>query len=250
MTFVSFRRAVAGCVGLLLFAATGDAEAQSGRGFLFEEPDFIIGVRGGVGLASAGSDVFDFSREQLTLDRSDFHGFSISGDLGARLGSHVDLIGSVGYIGRVASSESRRFEGTDDLPILQRTEFRRVPLTAGLRLYPLSTGRRIGSYAWVPRQWTPYVGAAAGGMWYRFRQTGEFVDENTLDIFPDELASSGWAPVAEGFAGVEYSLSPRMALVAEGRYSWANAELSRSFDGFEPIDLSGLAVTVGLSIRN
>ena len=250
MSFSTLRRAVAGCAGLLLTAAIGSAEAQSGRGFLFDEPSFIIGIRGGVGLASANSDVFDFSREELTLDRGDFHGFSASGDIGVRLGSRWDLIAGGGYIGRVASSESRRFEGTDDLPIVQRTEFRRVPLTAGLRFYPLSTGRRIGSHAWVPRQWTPYVGAAAGGMWYRFRQTGEFVDEQSLDIFPDEFASSGWTPMAEGFAGVEYSLTPRMALLAEGRYSWANAELSRSFEGFEPIDLSGLALTVGLSIRN
>lgn len=249
MSFSLLRRA-AGCVGLLLCVAVVSVDAQTGRGFLFEEPDFIIGVRGGLGLASANSDVFDFSREELTLDRSDFHGFSASGDLGVRLGSRVDLVGTVGYIGRVASSESRRFEGTDDLPILQRTEFRRVPLTAGLRIYPLSTGRRVGSHAWIPSQWTPYVGAAAGGMWYRFRQTGEFVDEESLDIFPDEFASSGWTPMAEGFAGVEYSLTPRFAVVAEGRYSWANADLSRAFEGFEPIDLSGLALTVGLSIRN
>src|SRR5690606_28518382 len=144
----------------------------------------------------------------------------------------------------------RRFEGTDDLPILQRTEFRRVPLTAGLRFYPLAPGRSIGSHAWVPARVAPYVGAAGGGMWYRFRQTGEFVDEETKEIFPDEFASSGWTPTAEAFAGVEYTLSPRIALVAEGRYGWANAELSRAFEGFEPIDLAGMSVTVGASIRN
>ena len=250
MRFSSLRRASAGAVGLLLAISVGNASAQTGRGFLFSEPDLTFGLRAGVGLASASSDVFDFSREELTLDRSDFHGISIAGDVGFRLGSRVDLVGSAGYIGRVARSDSRRFEGDDDLPILQRTEYRRVPVTAGLRYYLLAPGRNVGSHAWVPAKWTPYVGAAGGAMWYRFDQSGEFVDERTLEIFPDQLSSSGWAPTAEAFAGVEYPLSPRMALIAEGRYGWADAELSSSFTGFDPIDLSGVTLTVGLSIRN
>ena len=250
MHFSTLRRAAVGAVGLLLATAVGSVDAQSARGFLFSEPDMTFGLRAGVGLASASSDVFDFSREELTLGRSDFHGISVAGDVGFRLGSRVDLVGSVGYIGRVARSDSRHFEGDDDLPILQRTEFRRVPVTAGLRYYLLAPGRNVGSHAWVPAKWTPYVGAAGGGMWYRFDQSGEFVDARTLEIFPDQLTSSGWTPTAEAFAGIEYTLSPRMALIAEGRYGWADAELSRSFSGFDPIDLSGATLTVGLSIRN
>lgn len=226
------------------------AEAQSGRGFLFEEPDLILGARGGFGIASAGSDLFDFSRDELTLSRNDFNGFSAFGEVGVRLLPRVDLIASAGYTGSVARSESRRYEGTDDLPIRQRTEFRRVPLTAGLRLYPLAPGRQIGSYAWIPARLVPYVGAAAGGMWYRFRQEGEFVDETTLNIFEDQLQSSGWTPTAEAFGGVEYSITPRLSVTGEGRYSWASAELSNAFENFDPIDLAGFAVTIGVSFRN
>lgn len=234
---------------LAVLCAPAPADAQSGRGFLFDQPDVTLGIRGGFGVASAGSDLFDFSRQELTLSRSDFNGFSAFGDVGLRLQPRLDLVASAGYTGAFADSESRRFEGTDDLPILQRTEYRRVPLTAGLRLYPFGTGRQIGSYAWVPARLVPYVGAAGGGMWYRFRQTGEFVDEETLDIFEDQLESSGWAPTAEAFGGIEYSLSPRLAVTGEGRYSWASAELSDSFEGFDPIDLAGFAVTIGVSFR-
>lgn len=233
-------------------AAAAPAHAQSGRGFLFDAPDVTLGARGGIGLASASSDIYDFVTDELTLSRSDFYGFSAFGDLGLRVMPRVDLVASVGYIGRVARSESREWEGSDDLPIRQRTEFRRVPLTAGIRLYPLAPGRSVGSYAWIPARLVPYVGASAGAMWYRFRQSGEFVDESfdPPDIFEDQLDSNGWAPTAEAFAGLEYTLTPRLALTGEGRYTWAEAELSNAFEGFEPIDLAGFAATIGVSFRH
>jgi opacity protein-like surface antigen len=239
--------ALAALVATVMFADI--AEAQSGRGFLFREPKLVVGARGGFGVARAGSDVFDFTREELTVSESDFNGLSAFGDVGYRMLPRVDLIASVGYAGATVDSESRKYEGTDDLPIRQSTEFRRVPLTAGLRLYPLPRGRRVGSYAWIPAKVVPYVGGAAGGMWYRFRQQGEFVDEETLDIFDDTFSSEGWTPTAEAFGGLEYSVSPRISVTGEGRYAWADAELSSSFEGFDPIDLAGFAVTVGVSLR-
>jgi hypothetical protein len=50
-------------------------------------------------------------------------------------------------------------------------------------------------------------------------------------------------------AGVDYALGPRFAITTEARYLWSNAELSQDFSGFQPLDLSGLSTTVGLSIR-
>lgn len=258
MRYRSSRRALLVGAAAILSAllVTVPAEAQSGRGFLFGEPSILLGVRGGYGIASAGSDIFDFSREHLTLSKSDFNSLTGQAEVGFRLHPRVYLMGTVGYSGTTADSESRLFEGSDDLPILQTTEFRRVPLTAGLRFYPLETGRRVGSFVWVPATFTPYVGAAAGGMWHRFIQEGEFVDtsepldDGSFPIFRDRFESSGWTTAFEGFAGVEYTLSPRLALTAEGRYTWADAELSSRFEDFEPIDLSGFALTIGISFRN
>lgn len=239
-------------MGLLLasLVITPDmASAQYGQGFLFGDPKLSLGVRGGFGLASAGSDIFDFTTEELTLSRSDFNGFTYSGDLGIRVSPYVDLVLTVGYTGLSRDSESRRWEGTDDLPILQTTEFRRTPVTAGIKVYPLDRGRTIGSYAWIPHRITPYLGAGAGRMWYRFRQQGEFVDEETLNIFNDVLASSGWATAAEGFGGLMMAITPHWSLTGEGRYTWARADLSRSFEGFDPIDLAGFSATFGVSVR-
>ncbi len=87
-------------------------------------------------------------------------------------------------------------------------------------------------------------------MWYRFKQEGDFFNSETFVVRSDLLESKGWARTAHAFAGVDLSLSPRFALTTEGRYDWGEAQLDPyAFEGFDPIDLSGLSATVGIHIR-
>jgi len=242
-------RAAALCSGVLLAVAPDAFAQRSGDGFLFSPPGVSFTIHGGYARANAGSDLFSFSTENLTLGKGDFSGLDGGASLGVRLSDRADLSFGVDYTGRVADSESRNFVGTDDKPILQSTRFERVPLTINLKGYLLPRGRSIGEFAWVPNKLVPYVGAGAGTMWYRFTQQGEFVDFKTNDIFRDHLESSGWAPTVQGLAGVDLTLTPRLALTGEARYSWARAQLSDAFVGFDRIDLSGTSATVGLTVR-
>ena len=86
-------------------------------------------------------------------------------------------------------------------------------------------------------------------MWYQFQQQGDFIDFTTTDVFTDQFLSKGWTPVAQAFVGTDVSLSPRFAVTVEGRYQWARSRLSTDFSQFQPIDLSGFALTAGVSIR-
>lgn len=233
-----------------LLALAPAAGAQSaGRGFLFGSPASSLTLRGGFAHASAGSDVFAFSREQLTLGRGDFDGFLLGADFARRLAPRLDLVLGAAFAGRDARSEMREWVDQDDRPIEQTTRFQRVPLTASVRAYPLPRGRSVGRFVWIPARVAPFVGAGAGAMWYRFEQTGDFVDFETLEVFYDEFASSGWAPTAHALAGADVSLGPRLALVGEARWTWAESELGRDFEDFEPIDLSGLSASLGLLVR-
>ena len=86
-------------------------------------------------------------------------------------------------------------------------------------------------------------------MYYRFKQTGDWVDFNTLDVFGSEFASDGWAPTANVQTGVDYSITPHLALTGEARYVWSNGSLSQDFSGFQKIDLSGFSTSVGVAVR-
>jgi len=156
---------------------------------------------------------------------------------------------SVGVASRRAGSEYRDFVDTDDQPIEQRTAFRRVPMTAGLRLNLLPSGRQVSRLAWVPATVVPYVAAGGGITFYRFHQEGDFIDFKTNDVFPMTLSSSGWAPSLFGAAGLGWRLRPGVSLVSEVRYDRSRAPLGRDFDGFDRIDLSAIGLTAGFQFH-
>ena len=247
--FTSVSLAVAALTATL-GAAPGAARAQgNGDGFLFRKPVGALIVRSGFASPMARGDIYSFLENQFTLNKGDFRSASLGADLLVGVAPRVDLDFGVGVSGNRSNSEFRHFVGTDNLPIEQTTSLTRVPLTAGARVYLAPKGRSIGQFAWIPIKVVPYVGAGGGMMWYRLHQGGDFIDFQTTDVFNDEFESSGWAPTAHGMAGVDYALTPRLALTGEARYTWAKTQLGTDYTGFDGIDLSEFGVTVGLNVR-
>jgi outer membrane protein W len=246
-------RRAAVVVGALLSVAAPvrSASGQSqGNGFLFQVPKGALTVRLGMSNPSARSDLFEFATDSLTLNRSDFAALAVAAEFSFTTAvPQLDVALGVGYAGSRAPSEFRNWVDTDDRPIEQTTTFRRVPVTASLKAYLTPRGREVGHFAWVPARVSPYVGAGLGMMWYSFRQEGDFVDFETLDVFTSQVESSGWGPMAQGLAGVDVTVSPRVALTADARYVRSNANVMGDFEGFERLDLSGLTTSLGFNFR-
>ncbi len=225
------------------------ARAQDGDGFLFGRPGAILSVRTGYDVPRAGSDIFEYTSELLTLEKSNFAAPFIGADLGVRLNERLDLVVGLGYAKSDTRSEFRDWEDTEGRPVEQVTTHSKLPFTLSARYYLRDRGRSLGRFAWVPSGFVPYVGAGAGGNWYKFEQDGDFVDTETLDIFHDRLVSDGTTPFVHVFGGTEFAVGPRFVLTAEGRYAWSSGSMDRAFEGFENIDLSGFQLLAGFGIR-
>jgi hypothetical protein len=226
------------------------ATAQdTGKGFLFGSPTGSLRIRTGWSGANAKSDLFQFATDTLSLNRRDFSSLMIGGDATVKLLGNTHLMLSIELSGMDKGSEFRHFIDNNDEPIQQTTRFRRVPVTLSIKQYVTSTGRSIGKLAWVPSRAAAYVGAGGGIQWYQFRLKGDFIDMETMDVFYDVLSSERWVPIAHAFAGVDYTLTPLLALTTEAKYSRSHGELSRDFVGFAPLDLSGFSTTLGLTVR-
>ena len=234
---------------LMLGGARESLAQQSGDGFLFHTPDARLSLRAGYARANAGSDLFDFAVKNLTLKKGDFSGFALGAEIGFPFTSRIEGSLDIGYSSSSTGSEFRNFTDNLNLPIEQTTKFERAPVTANLRYYLSEPGRSIGRLAWIPSKFTPWVAGGAGVMWYRFRQEGDFVNFKTLNVFPSRLESSDWTAVVQGMAGADFTLTPRMAMTADARYLWAQANPSQDFSGFHKIDLSGVQATLGLTFR-
>lgn len=223
--------------------------AAQDRGFLFERPRISIGVFGGYAIPREGSDIYDFVQDELTIDEGDFRSFAFRAEIAVRASERVDIALDVGVAGKEVDSEFRDFIGTDGLPIVQSTELSRIPVTLSGKYYLKDRGRSVSRFAWIPESWAPYLGAGLGFVSYEFRQAGEFVDFETLDIFNDTFLSDGTAPIVQLLGGVDLSLGPRFLFTVDGRYAWASADLGGDFVGFEDIDLAGAQLSAGFKLR-
>ncbi len=242
--------AFATVLAIAISSSSSTAQAQdNGKGFLFGRPDASLVLRGGFAMPNAGSDIFTFATTNLTLGKSAFNAASIGADLQIHASDRYDITLGFDFSSSNTKSEFRNWVDNANKPIEQFTGLQRMPVTMSLKYYLVPSGRTIGRLAWVPTRFTPYVGVGGGWMWYQYRQNGDFIDMTTKNVFPDDYKSDGWTPTGQLFAGFDYSLSPRYALSTEMRYSAASATLGSDFSGFNRIDLSGLATTVGVHVR-
>jgi hypothetical protein len=246
------RVGAAGAVALAaaLALAPPAAGQGGGDGFLFRAPTGRLGLRVGYTRPNAGSDVYSFFTNELTLGKSDFGAVELAADLALRVAPRNEVVFSVGYAGSRARSEFRYWVDQNNLPIEQHTTLQRVPITASVKWYLEPPGRAIGRFAWLPRRYAPYVGVGAGAMWYRLHQWGDFVANDSVhSVFSDSFSSNDWALTAHAFAGLDVALSPRFVLTGEARYTYARAPLSSDFQNFDRIDLSGFSLTAGVAVR-
>jgi opacity protein-like surface antigen len=226
------------------------AAAQDvGNGFLFQQPAGSFTISGGYAHANAGGDLFSFVTDTLSLSRGDFSGATFGADLAFRIAPRFDVALGTSYSGTSSSSSYRNLVDNNNQEITQETNFRRVPVMLSVHAYLEPRGRSVGKFAWVPARFAPYVGAGVGAMWYQFHQHGDFVDYQNNNVFPGDFNSSGWTPAGQGLAGVDFTLTPHLALTGEAKYIWANGKLNNTFSGFDSIDLSGLSTTIGLTFR-
>jgi len=227
--------------------ATSTGQSPGTPDFLFGRPHGSIGIRSGWMFARAGSDIFTFVQDRLTVNRKDFNAPALAVDVGVAVAPRTDVVVGFDFSRSSTASEYRRFVDNNRLPVTQDTRLQQVNLSGSMKFALMPRGREVSPHAWIPRTVTPYVGAGGGLLWYEFRQEGDFVDFANLRIFSDTFRSRGWTPSAHIFGGVDVKLWRRLYFTGEARYLWSHARLGRDFSGFQPIDLAGSKMTGGIN---
>ena len=217
----------------------------SSADFFLGRPRVTVGLSGNWVVASAGSDIFDFVTEQLTIERSAFNRPGFGVNLSVNVAPRLDV--TMGFEGSRMrqGSEYRDFVDNKLLPIEQTTSLKEQAFSAGVKFALLPAGRRVSRFAWIPSKLTPYVGAGGGMLRYDFAQVGDFVDFADSHVFTSTFRSVGWTPSAYAAGGTDVHLFNRVFMSLEGRYTWSSATLDRDFVDFDPIDLKGFRFGAG-----
>ncbi len=223
-------------VGLVLlisaFVATPPASAQQSLSL------YVGGFvpRGADGRGT--DDVLFQNQDFLFFEMSQFNGATVGAEWLIALGDHFDAAVGVGFYAKTVPTVYTELVNADGSEIVQDLRLRVTPVTATFRFSPL--GHRS------PIQ--PYVGAGAGILWWRYSETGQFVDTTDDSIFHDSFSGTNTdvGPVVLG--GVSVSVGA-MGIGGEIRYQAGTGTLPSDLGFAGPkINLGGLNYLMTISI--
>ena len=229
---------------------TGTQAQAGGPGFTFRQPALSFGFHAGYARPFAHSDLFDQTMDEVFLDRSDLQSPYVGGELAFRASDRLDVALEVGHSWSRTTTEWQEFTEDNGNPLWHTVSFSRTPVTMTAKYYLADRGRSIGQFVWIPERVVPFVSAGAGVVRFRFAREGDFVEEPSLIIYTDNLEHVGSAFTAHGSVGLDIGLTKAVYVTPQARYTWARGGLDRSiYDQFQPLDLSGFQLTLGIAAR-
>ena len=214
-----------------------------------EAADLAFQVRMGGFFPDGDSNFWDETEARFTLDSSDFEDFVLGLTLLSALGNYLEVGFNVDFYETTVLSAEREFVDNFGNEILHDTHLETVPMTVDLRFLPGGRYRIRGPQGRQVLKPVFYIGGGLGLTYWEYEEVGDFVDDATLSIFFERFVDDGVAFEAHALAGLELPFGRSLALLFEGRYSWADDDLGGDFAGFGELDLSGPSVFVGGSFR-
>ena len=183
-------------------------------------------------------DVLVVNRQYLLFDFGDFNGVLVNGDWSIALGQFFEAGAGFGYYQATVPAIYDEWIHEDGFEIEQDLKLRIMPLTAVVKILPLGSRRAF----------QPYVGGGLGVYFWRYSETGEFVDFYDGSIFRAAYVQTGTSVGPVAVFGMRGRVSPAALVGVEGRYQWGQGDLSQDFLG-DKIDLGGFSILATFGYR-
>ena len=225
---------VATTLALLTLAATSAvAQAMPRHSF---QVRFGYFFPGGEGL------LWDDAGDRFTLAPDDFNGPAWGLSFVTAVNNNVEIGVHGDWYGKTVIAEERNFVDEFGYAIVHDTTLEQRPFAIDVRFIPGGRSRLKPVF---------YIGAGLGINIWDYEETGDFVDagDPALPIYFGTFKESGEALEARVLAGLELPLAPGFSFLVEGRYTWAQGQLSRDLADLGSIDLGGAWGFVGASFR-
>jgi hypothetical protein len=180
--------------------------------------------------------------DALAFEMNDFIGGRVFGEWNLGIGRHIEVGTGLGYYRQTVPTVYRDLVDEDLTEIFQELRLQIAPVTFHVRFLP------FGSVGQVQ----PYVGAGFALLNYRYSETGEFVDGNTLEVFRDSFSKRGTSPGGLLLGGVRFPIGGDVyGIGVEGRYTFGSGDTGGLENGFlaEKIDLSGTELNFSFLVR-
>jgi hypothetical protein len=188
--------------------------------------------------ARVENDVLLINRQYLLFDVKDFNAMTVGGEWAVALGEYFEAGAGFDFYQRTVPAVYAEWVNTDGSEIVQDLKLRIMPLTAIVRILPLGSKRGF----------QPYVGGGLGVYFWRYSESGEFVDFVDESIFRDSFVASGTSVGPVAVFGLRGRVSNQATLGVEGRFQWGQGNLSQDFLS-DKIDLGGFNILATFGFR-
>ncbi len=185
-----------------------------------------------------GGDYWDNNFRNFTGNKSDFQDVIGGGDFIFHFDRINALMVSASFYSGSSTEAYRNFADQNNNPILHHTTLDISSGTAAYTLFPAGTHNAV----------IPYLGAGVGIYGWRLHEGGDFIDMNS-NIYSGGFGDSGTAFGYFFLAGLEVPVTRHLAILVDGRYTVAHANLGGDFNGFGRLDLSGGQVAGGVAFH-
>ncbi len=229
-------------------------------GFMFSD---IVTFKVGYFFPRADSDLWQDEFYNMTFEKTGFQDsnfgfgyeyflsnqlsivFNVDGYSKNKLGQYENLIG----IEDVDGDWAYPTDFMEDFIPTHTFSVSITPIQLSLKIAPLGRKQKI----------IPYVGGGAGVYLWNVRMWGDLVDFSDpwidfdwdVEIYPiytvDAREENKIKVGFHAFGGIMVPVANRISFEAEFKYNFAKGDLTESFEGFEPFDLSGYQISVGLN---
>lgn len=231
-------------------------------GFIFSD---LVTFKVGYFMPRAMSDLWDIEFENMTYTKSQFQNTDFSFGYEYFVSREFSVVMSVSgytknksgiyndYVGEDIDGEFFAFDYGEGSPISHVFSVSVTPLQASLKLTPLGRKGKL----------IPFVGGGVGGYLWTVRIQGDMVDFNageefldlddntivigyptyTVDAREENKLSFGF----HVFGGVLLPIANRISMEAEVKYNKLNGAFKDGFIGFEPFDLGGWTISLGMN---
>jgi opacity protein-like surface antigen len=209
---------------------------------------FDIGI--GSHQIETNSAIFDFNRERLIFNPSDLDDFDFSLGMNWQRSNFLAYGVSFRQFNSSVVTEDADYMYPDGSGIFQQIELNTQFIGFSMIFTPTGAGSSFGQHAWAPNNFVPYAKLGLGFLSWEYIESGEFVDDNTLDIYYDTYLAKDTSLGAELSLGMRFKILPKMDFQAEYTFSHAKDSMDgMDFQGFGDLDLSSQTATIGLCIK-
>lgn len=231
-------------------------------GFIFSD---VVSFKVGYYIPRAMSDLWEIEFENMSFTKTDFQNtnfafgyeYFVSRELSIVLGIEGYTKNKSGiyndFVGEEIDSEGFAFDYGEGYPISHVFSVSITPIQASLKLIPLGRKGKI----------IPFVGGGVGAYLWTVRVQGEMIDfaagEEFIDVDLDAVVI-GWPTydvdareenrISFGFhvfGGIMVPIANRISMEGEFKYNQGSGNFKDGFLGFDPFDLGGWTISVGIN---